>query len=205
MGKYEAALNVAKDVLAKNKDNPDMATLVWKIQIVTQFCDDIQSLEYACSSIREKAASYGDRILPPLKNAIKEEKGCVKLFAVYILGNIDSPEVYPILSEVAKGRVEPLEEGGTITKEMIQGGALITLGQRGNKEAYQLMLDATKSESGQLRMMATEALGYVGDESTISVLEELLNDNYTVGGKRPVAIAASRSLKMITGKDYEIN
>jgi HEAT repeat protein len=205
MGRYEAALNVAKDVLARDEDDVDMAILVWKIQIITQFCDNVKSVEYACSLIREKSAPYGTVILSPLKDALQEEKGCIKLFAVYILGNVDSPEVFPILSEVAGGQIGPLEEGGAITREMIQGGALITLGQRGNTEAYSLMMEAIKSESGELRSMATEALGYIGDENTIPVLEELLNDDYTVGGNRTVAIAASRSLKMITGKDYEIN
>ncbi len=205
MGRYDAALNVAKDILARDKDDMEMATMVWKIQIITQFCDNVKSVEYACSLIREKASPYGTAIVPSLKDALQEEKGCIKLFAVYILGNIDSPEVFPILSKIAEGQIEPIEEGGAITKEMVQGGALITLGQRGNKEAYPIMIDATKSESGELRTMATEALGYIGDENTIPVLEELLNDDYTAGGNRTVAIAASRSLKMITGKDYEIN
>ena len=103
------------------------------------------------------------------------------------------------------GHVDPLKDGSSITREMIQGGALVTLGQRGNKEAFPLMIDATKSESGELRALATEALGYVGDESTIPILEKLLKDPFTSGGKRTVALAASRSLKMITGKDYEVN
>ena len=204
MGRYETALNVAKKVLEKDKENAEVAALIWKIQIITRYCDDVESVEYACSSIREMAVPYGERIIEPLREALGEDEGCIKLFAVYILGNVDSPQVYPILSEIAAGHVGPLKEGSRITAEVIQGGALITLGQRGDKEAYQMMLDATKSESGDLRAMATEALGYVGDESTIPVLEELLKDPYTAGGKRTVAIAASRSLKLLTGKDYEV-
>jgi HEAT repeat protein len=67
------------------------------------------------------------------------------------------------------------------------------------------MVEATKSENGDLRAMATEALGYIGDEDTVPLLEELLEDPYTVAGKRKVAVAASRSLKMITGKEYGID
>ncbi len=205
MGKYDAALNVANKVLAKDRENAEVAALVWKIQIITRYCDDVRKVEYACSSIREMAVPYGNRILEPLKRALKEEEGCIKLFAVYILGNVDSPEVYPILSEIATGNIEPLKEGSSISREMIQGGALVTLGQRGDKVAFPLMVEATKSENGELRAMATEAMGYVGDESTIPILEELLSDPYTVAGKRTVALAASRSLKMITGEDYEID
>ncbi len=204
MGKYDAALNVANKVLARDKDNAEIATLVWKIQIITQYCDDVKKVEYACSSIREMAVPYGDRILEPLKQSLREEEGCIKLFAVYILGNLDSPEVYSVLSEIAMGNVDPLKEGGSISREMIQGGALVTLGQRGDRDAFPLMVDATKSESGELRAMATEALGYVGDETTLPILEALLKDPYTAGGKRTVALAAARSLKMITGKDYQV-
>jgi hypothetical protein len=205
MGKYDAALNVANKVLAKDKENAEIAAIVWKIQIITRYCDDVRKVEYACSSIREMAVPYGNRIFEPLKRALQEEEGCIKLFAVYILGNVDNPEVYPILSEIATGNIKPLKEGSSISREIIQGGALVTLGQRGNKEAFPLMVEATKSENGELRAMATEALGYVGDESTIPILEELLSDPYTSAGKRTVALAASRSLKMITGEDYKID
>ncbi len=205
MGEYEAALSMANKALKRNKDDVEMAALIWKIQIVTQFCNDVQSVEYACSSIRGMALPYGDRVLPVLRSALQEEKGCIKLFAVYIAGNIDSPDVYSMLSEIAAGNIGPLEEGGSITKEMIQGSALVTLGQRGNKEAFPLMMESARSDNGMLRAMATEAIGYVGDEETVPFLEGLLDDNYSVGGERPVAVAASRSLKMITGKDYEID
>ncbi len=203
MEKYDVALNVANKVLTRDKDNARMALLVWKIQILTQYCEDAKSVELACSLIREKASHYGDRVIPFLVEALGEKRACVKLFAVYTLGDVQSPEIFPILKEVALGNVGQLEDG-SITKEVIQGAALITLGQRGEKEAYQLMLDATRSENGTLRAMATEALGYIGDESTIALLEELLKDPYIEDGKRPVAVAASRSLKMITGKDYEV-
>jgi len=205
MGEYEAALTMANKALKRDKDDVEMAALIWKIQIVTQFCEDVKSVEYACSSIREMALPYGERVLPVVRKALQEEKGCIKLFAVLIAGNIDSPEVYPILAELAEGKVGPLEEGGSITREMIQGGALVTLGQRGNKEAFQLMVDATRSDSGELRAMATEAIGYVGDEEAVPFLEGLLNDDFSTGGERTVAVAASRSLKMITGNDYEID
>jgi hypothetical protein len=203
MGKYDIALNAANKILTKDKDNVEMALLVWKIQVVAQYCDDAKSVELACSLIREKASPYGDRVIPYLKESLQEAKGCIKLFVVYTIGDVNSPEVFPILKEVAIGNMGPLEEG-SITKEEIQGAALITLGQRGEEEAYQLMLDGAQSENGTLRSMATEALGYVGDESTVVLLEELLEDPYIENGKRPVALAASRSLKMITGNDYEV-
>jgi hypothetical protein len=205
MDKYEAALNVANKILAKDKDNAEMAVLVWKIQVAGQFCDDEHSVEMACSLIREKAKPFGSRIIAPLKEGLQEERGCVQLMAVYTLGNIDDPQVYPILSEVAEGKGADVRKRGSITKEVVQGAALVTLGQRGNKEAYPLMLDAARSQSGVLRAKAAEALGYIGDERTVTFLEGLLKDKYTVGGKRPVAIAASRSLKMITGKDYPVD
>jgi hypothetical protein len=203
MGKYEAALNVANRALKKDRGDPDMAALVWKIQIRMQYCSDVASVEMACSLIREKAVPFGVRIIPALREALQEEEGCIKLFAIYTLGNIDSPEVPEILSAAAAGDFGPLKDG-TISGDMIRGAALITLGQRGDKDAYPLMVEAARSESGDLRAMATEALGYVGDENTVPLLEELLDDPYSVGGERKVAVAATRALKMITGKDYEI-
>ena len=154
--------------------------------------------------IREKAAPFGDRILPSLEEALEEHKGCIQLMAVYTIGNLDSPRVDSILTEVAKGNGAPLGEEGAISREYIQGAALVTLGQRGNKEAYPLMIKAAGSDNGTLRVKAVEALGYVGDESTLPFLQDMLKDPYTVAGKRVVAVAASRSLKLITGRDYPI-
>jgi hypothetical protein len=111
MGQYEAALNVANKALKRDRQNAEMAAIVWKIQILTQYCDDVRSVEMACSLIREKIAPFGDQILPSLRNALQEEKGCIKLFAVYTLGNMDSPEVTPLISDVAAGDFGVLEDG----------------------------------------------------------------------------------------------
>ncbi len=197
MGEYEAALNMANKALKRDKDDVEMAALIWKIQIVTQFCDDVKSVEYACSSIRGMALPYGDRILPVLRSALQEEKGCIKLFAVYIAGNIDSPEVYSMLSEIAAGNIGPLEEGGSMTKEMIQGSALVTLGQRGNKEAFPLMMESARSDDGMLLAMVTVALGYVGVEEKVLFFEGLLYDDYRCVGEIQVYVADARCRLMV--------
>lgn len=197
LGKYDLAFKTASQAYTKDKTNASAAVILWKSQIAARNCSTRDVVEKAFNAIRSNISEWDETIIPPLSEALRDDKGCVRLFAVYALGDLPFDEAADLVLEVLRGNITPAENPGLIDVDTLRGEAALILGKRVYEPAYEEIVELTKSESGYLRARAAEALGYMGKKEAIPVLQELLNDEYTMEGKPIVADAARMSIKLL--------
>jgi HEAT repeat protein len=204
LGKYDLAFKMANQAYTQDKTNVRAAIILWKSQIAARNCTSQNVVANAYSSIREAVANWDERIIKPLEEALNDRRGCVRLFAVYALGDLPYDSAAKLLLNIVNGGLSEPEEPGMITGDVIRGEAALVLGKRAYKDAFESIVKMTQSENGLLRAKAAEALGYMRDERAVDVLKGMLKDEYSEDGKRIVAESARSSLKLLTGEEYEI-
>ncbi len=155
-------------------------------------------VEQAFGAIRGKISEWDETIIPPLAEALNDDKGCVRLFAAYALGDLPFDEAANRVLDVLRGEIPPAEDPGHISEVVLRGEAALILGKRSYEPAYDDIVELTKSEEGSLRAKAAEALGYMGKKEAIPVLEGLTDDEFTMDGKPVVAEAAERSINLLS-------
>jgi len=204
MGKYDMAFKTANQAYSKDKTNPEAAVVLWKSQIAARNCGSVEIVVGAYNSIRGTITERDASIIPPLKEALGDRKGCIRLFAIYAMGDLPFDEAAEELLGVLRGNLPAEVDPGTITNEMLIGEAALVLGKRVYKPAYEDIVKMAGSDRGVWRAKAAESLGYMGDTGAVVILKELLKDDYTEGGHRVVAESARLAIKLLTGEDYEI-
>jgi HEAT repeat protein len=197
LGKYDLAFKTANQAYTKDKTNASAAVILWKSQIAARNCSTKDVVEKAFNAIRSKISEWDETIIPPLSEALNDNKGCVRLFAVYSLGDLPFDEAADHVLDVLRGNLSPAENPGHIDMETLRGEAALILGKRVYEPAYDEIIDLTKSESGYLRARAAESLGYMGKSEAIPLLQELLDDEFTMEGRPIVADAADMSIKLL--------
>ncbi|MFQ6103202.1 MAG: HEAT repeat domain-containing protein [Candidatus Glassbacteria bacterium] len=204
LGKYDLAFKMANQAYSKDRTDAKAAVILWKSQVATRNCGSQKVVENAYSAIRETVAKWDESIIPSLKEALSDRKGCVRLFAIYALGDLPFDQAAKLIAEVLRGGGTEAEEPGMISRDVLIGESAVVLGKRVYTEVYDYLVEMTGSESGLLRAKSAEALGYMNDMRAVDILKELLRDEYESGGKRIVAESARRSLKLLTGEEYTI-
>jgi hypothetical protein len=204
MGKYDMAFKTANQAYSKDKTNSKAAMILWKSQIAARNCGSAQIVESAYNAIRGSVTERDASILSPLQEALGDKKGCIRLFAIYALGDLPFDGAAEQLVDILHGNLPDEVEPGTIKNELLIGEAALILGKRVYTPAYEDLIKMTSSEKGLWRAKAAESLGYMSDERAVERLKELLKDEYTVSDRRIVAEAASLSLKLLTGEDHVI-
>jgi hypothetical protein len=197
LGKYDLAFKTASQAYSKDKTNAGAAVILWKSQIAARNCETKEVVQKAFDAIRSKISEWDQTIVPPLAEALRDDKGCVRLFAVYALGDLPFDEAADQVLAMLRGRIPAAEDPGRISDHIIRGEAALVLGKRSYEKAYSDLIELTKSDDGYLRAKAAEALGYMGKKEAIPVLEGLLDDDFTMEGKPIVAEAAQRSIKLL--------
>lgn len=203
-GIYDMAFKTANQAYSKDNTNSKAALILWKSQIAARNCGSAKIVESAYNAIRGSLADRDESILPPLQTALGDKKGCIRLFAIYALGDLPFDGAAEQLVDILHGNLPEEVEPGTINNEMLIGEAALILGKRVYTPAYEDILKMTSSEKGPWRAKAAESLGYMGNEGAVERLKELLKDEYTVSDRRIVAEAASLSLRLLTGESHPI-
>lgn len=205
MGKYDLAFKTASQAYSKDNNNAEAAVILWKSQIAARNCGSAEIVERAYGAIRGSLTERDASILPPLKETLADKKGCVRLFAIYAMGDLPFDEAAEELLGILRGNLPPEVEPGAITNEMLIGETALILGKRVYKPAYEDIVKMTGSDKGLWRAKAAESLGYMGNTGAVDILKELLKDDYTENGHKIVAESARLAIKLLTGEDHAID
>ncbi|MBN2288427.1 MAG: HEAT repeat domain-containing protein [Candidatus Glassbacteria bacterium] len=185
---YKDAMNVARYNLKDDPKDPASVITVWKIQML-QGSDTKLYAQQLFKAVRERLPEFGSDLIPYLGRGLtKDENNPVRLFCLLCLTEL--PETAS--SEQIAKVLEPGYTLGAKTSDVIlddlQVEAALMLGMRRYTPAYEGIVALTGSGNAATRGEAVMALGYLGDQRALPVLEELTK-NSEVAAKADSAIA----------------
>jgi len=194
---YQNAMNVARFNLSKNPQDLASIVTVWKIQVL-QGTKSTEYVQQFYSQARERVLDYGEKLIPYLGRALAEDPyNTVRLFALYCLSEFEDTLSSRYLAKVLEPDYELGRKPSNVTLDLLRTEAAMILGKRKYTPAFDGIVALTKNPDGEVRATAAMALGFLGDERALPVLEELRKDNYTVGGSRWVAEMADSAIARI--------
>ena len=189
-GNYKDAMNVARYNLKNNPQDPASVVTVWKVQVLQGTKSKVY-VQQMFKAVRERLSDFGNPIILYLGRGMTDDaSNPVRLFCLLCLGEL--PEV-----SSSEQIVKVLDPGYTlgnkpsdITLGYLQGEAALILAMRRYTEAFEGIAALTGSEDEECRGKAAMALGYLGDQRALPILEKLTGDqSKTVAAKADSAIA----------------
>jgi HEAT repeat protein len=162
----------------------------------------LDALHHEEGRVRRAAASvlskFGAKVVPELINELDHPVERVQEVAAWALGEIQDPSVLKAVpglvralgsskTALAKAAEEAILKIGQPALGSLMGAidsldwnlrlsVVKLLGEIGDKEAIVTLVKATKDENSVVRTAAAEALGILGDASTVNPLIEALHD-----------------------------
>ena len=195
--RYTDAMNVARFNL--NKDPKDLASIatVWKVQVL----QEAKTLDYAqqfYEQAKERVREYGPGLIPYMGRGLQgDHYNTVRLFCLYALGEFDDSTATQLIASVFEPDYTLGDKASNVTLDFIRGEAATALANRHYKPAFEGIAALLKSEDTDTRIKAVSALGFIGDQRAIPLLEELAKESLTQKDIAWMAIMADSSIARI--------
>ena len=195
--RYTDAMNIARFNL--NKDPKDLASIatVWKVQVL----QEAKSLDYAqqfYEQAKERVREYGPGLIPYMgRGLLGDHYNTVRLFCLYALDEFDDSTATQLIARVFEPDYTLGDKASNVTLEFIRGEAATVLANRRYKPAFEGIAALLKSEDTDTRIKAVSALGFIGDQRAIPLLEELAKESLTKKDIVWMAIMADSSIARI--------
>jgi HEAT repeats len=187
-GNYKDAMNVARYNLKKNPKDPASVITVWKVQIL----QGTKSKEYTTQFFKaagEKIADYGTDLIPYLGRGLTTDKSNpVRLFCLLCLGELPDNASSEQICKVFDPGYALGDKPSDVTIEDLRSEAALILSMRRYKQAFDGIATMAESQNPEIRVVASMALGYLGDKRALPILEKLSKDR-DVGALADSAIA----------------
>jgi HEAT repeat protein len=163
------------DLLLMAAESPNLAFREGIIAALALTADEravdvlVRSLDYEFAELRRKAASGLVRIseaaVAPLINATASDQAHVRQNAVFCLGRIGDKRAKPAL-------LEALEDSET----KVRRDAIKALRGMASQDDVERLKQVLREETWDNAMLAAEAMGSIGDEGRLALLEMALNE-----------------------------
>ena len=158
----QAALK-AREVEVRRKAADALDQLGWKPKT------DAEKAEYLIVKGQwDAAVALGEPALEPLLQALQDQTDWVRMEAAKSLGKLGSPKAVESLMNVFKDR----DAGSTLRKAIAD--ALAQIGP----PAIEALAASLKEDHWEIRFLAAEALGVIGDPRAAASLTALLKDDH---------------------------
>ena len=172
---YQNAMNVARYNLQEGNKPGDLAsiTTVWKVQLV----QGGKSIDYAQQfyfQAHERIIEAGPALIPYMGRALlKDPYNTVRLFSLYALAEFNDSLSTSYIAKVFEPDYTMGNKPSDVTEEFIKSEAIVVLSGRGYTGIYDEAVKLAGSTDQELQAKAVTALGAIGGEKAIPVLEEI--------------------------------
>jgi len=192
-GNFKDAMSVARYNLKKNPKDPASVVTVWKVQLL----QGTKSEEYArqfFNVARQRVSDFGNALIPYLaRGMLTDASNPVRLFCLLCLGDLPEPASSEAIAKVLEPDYTLGDKPSDVNLDCLRSEAALLLAVRRYSPAFEGIVALTKSEDGETRGNAAMALGYLGDQRALPILEELKKD-------KEVAARADSAIAFIKGE-----
>jgi len=139
----------------------------------------------------------GSEVVEPLLPLLEDESASVRMWATSALAHKDDPGVIdPLLKR--------LEDEDQRVREAVIGSLSSYQGIEGINRAIKPLISLLADSSSNVRYMAAEILGYIGDKEVLSVLEGIQATDLEIAYLgHPVSKAATEAINNIKERYYD--
>ena len=196
---YQDAMNVARFNLSKNPKDPASVTTVWKVQVIQgdNTIDYVQQLYFGA---KEMVIDFGESSIPYMGRALMEDSyNTVRLFCLYALAEFDDSLSTSYIARVFEPTYTLGAKPSNVTLEFLRGEAATVLGNRKYTPAFEGIAALAKTDDAEIASKVAIALGTMGDERAIPILEEMSKKYAGKPNDSWVTEVAENSLKILKG------
>ncbi len=172
---YKNAMNVARYNLGKDVGDLASITTVWKVQLVQggKTFDYAQQFYYQA---QETVKKTGPGVVPFMGRALhKDPYNTVRLFALYALAEFDDSVSTNYLAKIFEPDYALGLKSSDVTLEFLKADAVQVLVGRGYEGMFDEVVKLAESSDPDIMAKAVSALGVIGGQKALPVLEEVSN------------------------------
>ena len=172
---YQNAMNVARYNLQEGNKPGDMAsiTTVWKVQLL-QGGKTIDYAQQFYFQAKDRIVDTGPAVIPFMgKSLLKDPYNTVRLFSLYALAEFDDSLSTSYLARVFEPEYTMGGKPSDVTEEFLKSEAITVLSGRGFTGIYDEAVKLAENPDPEMQAKAVTALGAIGGEKAIPVLEAL--------------------------------
>lgn len=170
---YKNAMNVARYNLGKDVSDLASITSVWKVQLVQggKTIDYTQQFYFQAQDMIKKT---GPELILFMGRALhKDPHNTVRLFALYTLAEFDDSVSTNYLASVFDPGFTLGTKSSDVTMEFLKSEAVQVLSNRGYDGIFDEAVELSKSLDPEIMAKAVSALGVIGGDKALPVLEEV--------------------------------
>ncbi len=170
---YKNAMSVARYNLGKDPGDLASITTVWKVQLVQggKTIDYAQQLYFQAQEMIGKA---GPGLIPFMGRALqKDPYNTVRLFALYTLAEFDDTLSTNYVAKIFEPGYTLGLKASDVTLEFMKSEAVQVLANRGYEKIFDDVVELSKSSDPEIVAKAVSALGAIGGQKALPVLEEI--------------------------------
>ena len=192
-GNFKDAMNVARYNLKNGKKDPASVVTVWKTQVLQGTKSKVY-VQQLFKAVKERVPEFGNPMIPFLgRGMLDDAHNPVRLFCLLCLGELPDVSSSGLIAGVFDPGYTMGDKPSDITLDYLRSEAALILGKRKYSQVYEGIVALTGSEDGETRGNAAMALGYLGDQRALPILEELKKD-------KDVAEKADSAIALIKGE-----
>jgi hypothetical protein len=172
---YQNAMNVARYNLQEGNKPGDMAsiTTVWKVQLL-QGGKTIDYAQQFYMQAKERIVDAGPSVVPFMgKTLLKDPYNTVRLFSLYALAEFNDSLSTSYVAKVFEPGYTMGTKPSDVTEEFLKSEAIVILAGRGYEGIFDEAVNLADNSDPEMQAKAVTALGSIGGEKSIPVLEAL--------------------------------
>jgi hypothetical protein len=170
---YKNAMNVARFNLGKDGGDLASITTVWKVQLI-QGGKTIDYAQQFYFQAQEMIKKTGPELVPYMGlTLLKDPYNTVRLFALYALAEFNDSLSTDYLARVFEPDYALGLKSSDVTLEFLKSEAVQVLSGRGYEGIFDDAVELAKSSDPDIMAKAVSALGAIGGQKALPILEEI--------------------------------